>query len=107
MKDREFLMWLHERLEHVHKENPLFDYMHKLRAIIYSIPEYHDSSLHRGQNSLDELKKSLIALDEFNKPQSKEDTEKELREAGFSRCENCDELAWDGRICHACGAKNI
>lgn len=34
MKDREFLIWLHERLEHVHGESPIVDYMHKLRAII-------------------------------------------------------------------------
>lgn len=38
MKDRDFLCWLHERLEHIHKENPLFDYMHKLRSIIATIP---------------------------------------------------------------------
>ena len=25
----------------------------------------------------------------------------------LSRCPNCDERAWDGRICHLCGAKNI
>jgi uncharacterized phage protein (TIGR01671 family) len=25
----------------------------------------------------------------------------------FSRCEQCDEEAWDGRICHSCGAKHI
>lgn len=25
----------------------------------------------------------------------------------LSRCEQCDEIAWDGRICHACGMKHI
>ncbi len=39
MTDREFLMWLHERLEHVHSESPLVDYMHRLRAIIVSTPK--------------------------------------------------------------------
>jgi len=34
MKDREFLIWLHERLVEVHGEVPEVDYMHKLRAII-------------------------------------------------------------------------
>ena len=106
MKDREFLIWLHERLEHVHHENPLVGYMHKLRAIIYSTPEFHDTSSFRGQNSLEELKKTLITLDKSSEP-SIEKTEEELREAGFENCEQCDELAWDGRICHACGAKNI
>lgn len=38
MKDKEFLMWLHQRLTDVYEENPRFDYMHKLRAIIKSIP---------------------------------------------------------------------
>lgn len=39
MKDKEFLIWLHERLEHVHGEKPTFDYMHKLRAIIKATDE--------------------------------------------------------------------
>lgn len=34
MGDREFLIWLHVRLEHVHGESSAMDYMHKLRAII-------------------------------------------------------------------------
>lgn len=34
MKDKEFLLWIHNRLVEVHGENPYFDYMHKLRAII-------------------------------------------------------------------------
>lgn len=28
-------------------------------------------------------------------------------EAELDRCPNCDENAWDGRICHVCGAKDI
>lgn len=34
----------------------------------------------------------------------KEDTEDEF---DLAKCPNCDENAWDGRICHVCGAKNI
>lgn len=34
MGDREFLIWLHARLECVHGESPAMDYMHKLRAMI-------------------------------------------------------------------------
>jgi len=26
---------------------------------------------------------------------------------GLRSCEQCDEIAWDGRICYACGAKDI
>lgn len=36
MKDREFLIWLHNRLELEHNESPCVAHMHKLRAIIGS-----------------------------------------------------------------------
>jgi hypothetical protein len=36
--DRDFLVWLHDRLMHVHQEPPNADYMHKLRAIIEKMP---------------------------------------------------------------------
>lgn len=39
MTDKEFLNWIHDRLEHVHKENRLYDYMYRLRAITESTPE--------------------------------------------------------------------
>ena len=32
--DSEFLEWIHDRLVNVHKESDLYDYMHKLRAVI-------------------------------------------------------------------------
>lgn len=38
MRDREFLQWIHGRLENVHGTSPNVDYMHKLRAIIRAIP---------------------------------------------------------------------
>jgi hypothetical protein len=34
MNDKEFLIWIHERLVHTHSENKQLDYMHKLRDII-------------------------------------------------------------------------
>lgn len=34
MDDKQFLMWIHDRLVNVHGENELFDYMHRLRSII-------------------------------------------------------------------------
>lgn len=33
--------------------------------------------------------------------------EPELGEFDLDSCEQCGENAWDGRICHSCGAKNI
>ncbi len=39
MRDREFLTWIHERLQHVHGEPHEVDYMGKLRSIIMATPE--------------------------------------------------------------------
>jgi len=38
MTDREFLIWIHQRLINVHGEDPLVDYMGKLRCIIAKTP---------------------------------------------------------------------
>lgn len=38
MFDKEFLEWLHARLEKVHGEDRRVDYMHKLRSIIAATP---------------------------------------------------------------------
>lgn len=59
MTDREFLMWLHERLVNVHGEDECFDYMHKLRAIINAIPADKKTPNMGSGNSLDELRKML------------------------------------------------
>jgi len=37
--DREFMMWIHERLEMVYGDNPREDHMKRLRRVIVSIPE--------------------------------------------------------------------
>jgi hypothetical protein len=63
MKDREFLIWLHERLQYVHKESPLNDYMHKLRTIIRATPKDQDTPNINSYNSLKELKKALELAD--------------------------------------------
>lgn len=55
MKDREFLCWLHERLERVHGESKLVDYMHKLRAIIGATPPEQETPNIARYNSLEEL----------------------------------------------------
>ena len=57
-----FLMWIHARLEHVHGENHLMDYMHKLRAIIAEIPADRKTVLvGQGKNSLEALQQSILA----------------------------------------------
>lgn len=56
--DQEFLIWLHERLEHVHNENDLMGYMHHLRAIILNTPK-NQISESAGCNDLKSLKEKL------------------------------------------------
>lgn len=55
MKDRDFLKWIHERLEYVHKESPLMDYMHKLRAIITTTDPDKETMNTGMSNSLKDL----------------------------------------------------
>lgn len=58
MTDRDFLIWVHSRLEHEHGQSPLLDYMHKLRAIIANM-DPDQRSKGQGKNSLRELVESL------------------------------------------------
>ena len=62
MNDKAFLVWLHERLEHVHKEDPAADYMHKLRAIIKTTSPTVDSEKNLI-TTLDEYKARLSFKD--------------------------------------------
>lgn len=55
MRDRDFLAWLHERLEYVHKENPHMDYMHKLRAIIKNMDKEQCTPNMGSGNKLDDV----------------------------------------------------
>lgn len=58
--DRDFLMWIHARLEVVHGESPSFDYMHKLRAIIAETPaDRNTASVGQSGNSLEDLQRRL------------------------------------------------
>ena len=46
----------------------------------------------------------------YNPPKKdldKEDENKEDETINLKACPNCDERAWDGYICHSCGAKYI
>jgi hypothetical protein len=67
MKDREYLMWLHARLEHIHRESPNFDYMRKLRSIIYNTSDQTDTH-NEGwcTNDIKELKNILYSR--FHRP---------------------------------------
>lgn len=52
-------MWIHERLELVHGEDRLVDYMHRLRSIIRAIPETLRTSNFSSCNSLEQLRLEL------------------------------------------------
>lgn len=56
--DKHFLIWLHKRLQHIHNEDPCFDYMHKLRAIIKNTPKEQVSKIVNTDNSLEEMLKN-------------------------------------------------
>lgn len=56
MKDKEFLIWIHERLEYVYGESPVVDYMHKLRAIIKATPADRITPNINTGNSLKDIK---------------------------------------------------
>ena len=59
MKDKEFLKWLHQRLVLVHDENPMVDYLHKLRSIIEATPkDQHTPNVTMG-NSIEEINERL------------------------------------------------
>ena len=56
MKDREFLIWIHERLVYVHGDSPYIDFMHKLRNIIISYPKDKETPNIACANSLEDIK---------------------------------------------------
>jgi hypothetical protein len=61
-----------------------------------------------GVFSIDELRKIAGLVQRYlNSQQPEEVEEVEEDNPDLSRCPNCDGKAWDGRICHICGAKNI
>jgi len=60
MNDREFLMWIHQRLSKAHGENELVDYMHKLRCVIAATPaDRLTPNDGRGGNGYDDLMNRL------------------------------------------------
>lgn len=59
MPDRDFLIWLHERLVKVHGENESYDYMHKLRCIISDTPPDKETPNYGSFDSLEDMKAQL------------------------------------------------
>ncbi len=59
MTDQEFLMWIHERLVKVYNEDPLYDYMRTLRAIIYHMDRKHITPKTVSTDNISELRAKL------------------------------------------------
>jgi hypothetical protein len=59
MTDREFLIWLHERLVKVHRERELVDYMHRLRGIIEGMPPDKETPHVASTNDMRDLLHNL------------------------------------------------
>ena len=57
-----------------------------------------DSILNQIQNAPDDT----VMFMELVETEDEED-----EDCGLDPCPQCDEKAWDGYICHACGVKNI
>lgn len=53
MNDRDFLIWLHQRLVYAYNENANFDYMWKLRSIIDATPK--DQITPIGSKTIEEI----------------------------------------------------
>ena len=58
MDDRDFLIWLHERVVNLHVDNDCEDFKHKLRNIIANIPTGQKAPA-VVTNSMADLKKLL------------------------------------------------
>jgi hypothetical protein len=60
--DRDFLIWIHSRLE-MYGDGPLLDFMHKLRAIIAATPALQfTENKGQGCNNLSELVQTLVVV---------------------------------------------
>lgn len=70
--DREFLIWIHDRLVHVYGENELYGYMHKLRSIIATTPASQTTPNVDSCNSMKELLEKLKEGDDMTLPKHRE-----------------------------------
>jgi hypothetical protein len=67
MTDREFLIWIHQRLINIHGEDPLVDYMGKLRCIIAKTPGNKTTPNDgAGGNNIEDLMRRLEKAPEGN-----------------------------------------
>ena len=68
MTNKEFLQWVHDRMQFVHSENPNVAYMHKLRSIIDGYPnEGAQPTIYKKFGTIDygKVVAKLMYVDEF------------------------------------------
>lgn len=68
MKDKDFLIWLADRLEYVYEEDPNTDFVQKLRAIAVDTSYHKDTSPYLAQffnkekENMNNIKETLDSL---------------------------------------------
>lgn len=66
MKDKEFLIWLYNRLVNIHGESKYYDYIYKLVSIINAMDE--DQETPNVDYAIKVFKKETNALEEYKQP---------------------------------------
>lgn len=58
-----------------------------------------------GQFSIDELREIANIVQKYLNSQQPEEIKEKVKEGRrvLEKCEMCNKLSWDGRICHNCG----
>lgn len=57
MNDKEFLHWIHDRLENKHNESHYVDYMIRLRNIAESLPPQNETKYHVHPKTIEQLER--------------------------------------------------
>ncbi len=106
MYDRDFLIWIYNRLINVHGENEHVDYMHKLRAVIKATPGDQLTPNAETANSLDEM------LEELERVESMEDLRpinadpRPSTGGDYGKCLNIQKSIENHELCRVVPGKN-
>jgi len=76
-------------------------------SLVNDCMDYEDRMLGKDKTIICGLESSKKSVPTSEPEDDDTDMEDEIEELGLEECEQCGETAWDGYICHSCGAKNI
>lgn len=76
-------------------------------ALVKECMDYEDRMTGKADTIICGLESSKKSVSTSEPEDDDTDMEAEIEELGLEECEQCGETAWDGYICHSCGAKNI